>query len=113
MLHIGTGLFHDGVLPIVMSEGVIIQIAVLETMGFAALDAVHALAALVGFLSAALGFGLTGTSTTHCVKPMVKWVCDDSLPGTAAFTAMGQPVSRVKILVLADRPHTVSPSFTL
>lgn len=85
-----------------MSECVIIQVTVLEALGLAALDTVYALAALVSFLSAALDLGLTGTSATYRIKPMVKWVCDNSLPGTAAFTAMGQPVSRVKILVLKN-----------
>ena len=60
-----------------MGKSAVVQIAVLKALGLAALDTVHALAALVGFLSAALGLGLTGTSATYRIKPMVKWVCND------------------------------------
>ncbi len=35
------------------------------------------------------------------------------LPGTTAFATVEQAVSGVKVFVLADLRHTVSPSFTL
>ena len=96
-----------------MGKGVIVQIAVLEALGFAPPNTVHALAALHGFLPAALGFGLTGADTADRITPMVKWVCDNCLPGATAFATAEQTVSRVKIFVLADLCHTVSPSCTL
>ena len=54
MIDISVGFHHDGILPVVVGEGIAVQIAVLEALGLAPPDTVHALAAFLGFSAVVL-----------------------------------------------------------
>ena len=65
------------------------------------------------YLLAALCLLLTGADAAGFEAAAFERVGNDGLPGAATLAAMDKAVNRVKILVLADLHHTVSPSFTL
>ena len=75
--------------------------------------ALHALAAFLGLPAAALRLLLAGADTPGFEAAAFERVGNDGLPGADTLSAMDQAVNRVKVLVLADLRHTVSPSFTL
>jgi len=100
-------------LSVVVVESVAVKIAVLEALGLAPPDTVHALAAFLGFFAAALRLPLTGANTPGLERTTAKGVGYDHLAGASAFATVEQAVSGVKVFVLADLRHTVSPSFTL
>ena len=47
------------------------------------------------------------------ITPMMERIRYNRLPGTSALATVEQTVNRVKIFILADLHHTVSPSLTL
>lgn len=54
-----------------------------------------------------------GADTPGLEGAALERVGNDRLPGASALAAMDKAISGVKIFVLADLRHTVSPSFTL
>jgi len=100
-------------LSIVVVESIAVKIAVLEALDFAPPDTVHALAAFLGFFAAALRLPLADADAPGLECATAKGVGYHCLPGASTFVTMEQAVSGVKVFVLADLTHTVSPSFTL
>ena len=113
MIDISVCFRHDRVLAVVVGEGVAVEVAVLKSLGLAPPDALHVLAAFLGLLMAALRLLLAGADTAGLEATALERVGNNRLPGASALAAMDQAVSGVKIFVLADLRHTVSPSFTL
>lgn len=113
VIDIGVGFRHNRVLAVVMGECVAVEVAVLKSLGLATFDPLHALAAFLGFFAAALLLLLAGTDAPGLESAAFEWVRDNGLPGASALAAMDKAVSRIKVFVLADLRHTVSPSFTL
>ncbi len=130
VLHIGSGLVHQGILAVVVGKGVVVQIAILQALGFPALDTLHAALTFLGGLALFLCLPLALADTAgHEVAGFPKaW--HNSLPLAAVLLTVNEVVCRVYVLVpgqlhtggcLVDqRPdfcgnlnHTVSSSFTL
>ena len=130
MLHIGAGLVHQRILPVIVGKGVVIEITVLQALGLPALDPLHA--ALPFFSSLALLLSLL-LALADAAGHEVAWFSKawhNGLPLAAALLTVNEAVCRVYVLVpgqfhtggcLVDqRPdfcgnlnHTVSSSFTL
>ena len=113
MINIGVGFRHNRILAVVVGEGVAVEVAVLEALGLAPLDALHALAAFLGLLTAAFRLLLAGADTAGLETAALERVGYDCLPGASALAAMNKTVCWVKVFILADLRHTVSPSLTL
>ena len=89
------------------------EIAVLEALSLAPSDAFHALAAFLCLPAAAFRLLLAGADTPGLEAAALERIGYDCLPGASAFAAMEQAVCWVKVFILADLHHTVSPSLTL
>ena len=113
MVNVCVDFCHSGVPAVIVGEGVAVEVTVLKSLGLSPLDALHALTAFLGLLTAALRFLLAGADTPGLEAAALERIGNDGLPGASALPAMEQAVSGVKVFVLADLRHTVSPSFTL
>jgi hypothetical protein len=113
MVNVCVGLCHSRVSAVIVGEGVAIEVTVLKPLDLSPSDTLHALAAFLDLSAAALRFLLARTDAAGLEAAALERVGDNGLPGTSALAAMNQAVSGVKVFVLADLRHTVSPSFTL
>ena len=130
VLHIGAGLVHQGILAVVVGKGVVVQIAVLQSLGLPALDTLHTALPFLSSLALFLGLPLALADTAGHEVARFSEAWHNGLPLAAALLTVNEAVCRVYVLVpgqfhtggcLVDqRPdfcgnlnHTVSSSFTL